>query len=249
MNDTAWPHPTPLRRYSSLDSTNEEARRLSLAGETGPLWILARRQSAGRGRRGASWVSQAGNLFATLLTPVVRPLETCAQLSFVAALSVGDLVADCAPAARVTLKWPNDVLADGRKIAGILLEAASDNALAIGIGVNLVSHPELRETAAISLAALKGSTPSPEAALARLAGHWDKWYEAWKSCGFAPLREAWLARAAGLGERIVARGAENDVARDVEGVFENLDRDGALLIRRANGALIRITAGDVFFRN
>ena len=245
MSETpGWVHETPLRIYASLDSTNEEARRLVKTGERGPVWIIARRQSAGRGRRGSEWESKQGNLFATLLLNVPYPPKIGAQLSFVAALATGDLVCDYARAARVTLKWPNDVLADGRKLAGILLEDASKKFLAVGIGVNLIYHPQDTEFPATSIAAIAGSAPDSQSALARLVGHWDKWYDLWQGRGFAPLREAWLARAAGFGQRIVARIGDSDV----DGVFENLDEDGALLIRRPGGVLSRVTAGEVFFR-
>ena len=139
----AWPPGHALRHFKEIDSTNEEARRLAAAGVQGPLWILADRQSKGRGRRGREWHSLAGNLYATLLLNPVSRIAQCAQLSFVAALAVGDLVARYAPLAVPELKWPNDVLADGRKIAGILLETSGMDAgapdwLAIGFGVNLV---------------------------------------------------------------------------------------------------------------
>ena len=238
-----------VRRFASLDSTNAEARRLAERGERGPVWIVADAQTAGRGRRGKAWVSRPGNLFATLLIAAPAPLEVCAQLSFAAALAVADVVASFAPNAALGLKWPNDVLLDGRKVAGILLESGpapgpdSPAWLALGIGINLADHPEGTDFPAISLAVLGGRVPAPDAALARLGKHWDTWYEAWRAQGFAALREAWLARAAGLGRKIGTRLAD----RDMEGVFETLDEDGALVLRHANGARSRIMAGEVFF--
>jgi BirA family biotin operon repressor/biotin-[acetyl-CoA-carboxylase] ligase len=238
---------TAVRRYPVLDSTSDEARRLAAAGEQGPLWILAERQTSGRGRRGRSWVSEPGNLFATLLLGCAAPLEHCAQLSFAAALAAGDAVASFAPSARVTLKWPNDVLLEGRKTAGILLEATNaaagkEPSLLIGVGINLTSFPAATEFPATSVAAVTGSAPPPDAVLQRLAARWEDWFAVWQARGFSPLREAWLARAAGFGDRLTARIGE----RELYGVFEDMDQDGALLLRSADGAQRRITAGEVF---
>ena len=130
-----------LSAYDTLASTNAEALALARAGELGPLWIAAREQTAGRGRRGNSWVSPRGNLYATLLLTDPAPPECAPQLSFVAVLALYDTIAACAPALReaLSLKWPNDLLCRGAKLAGILIEgeqAADALAVAIGIGVN-----------------------------------------------------------------------------------------------------------------
>jgi BirA family biotin operon repressor/biotin-[acetyl-CoA-carboxylase] ligase len=238
-----WPEGLGLRVHDSLDSTNEEARRLASAGERGPLWIVAREQTAGRARRGRAWVSQRGNLFATLLTRAA--IASAAQLAFAAGLAAGETAAGFAPNAQMTLKWPNDVLLEGKKAAGILLESLGEDALLIGIGINLAHAPTDTEFPAISLAGLTGSAPAFEDALVRLAGHMAAWYEVWRKDGFARLRSAWLARAGGLGRPIRARLE----GREMQGVFEDIDHDGALLLREASGALIRITAGEVFFRS
>ena len=239
----------PIRRYDSIDSTNEEARRLAETGEFGPLWIVAREQTGGRGRRGRAWISQPGNLFATYLTALPEPAGDCAQLSFAAGLAAAETIGHFAASSHVTLKWPNDVLLEGCKVAGILLESGNTQAqrnsrwLAVGIGINLAHFPDHTEFPAISLAAVTGSAPDPELALARLGKAWDTWYGAWREGGFAALRDAWLARAAGLGQRIGARLAKSLI----EGVFVTLDQDGALVLRGPDGALSRVTAGDVFF--
>jgi BirA family biotin operon repressor/biotin-[acetyl-CoA-carboxylase] ligase len=230
-----------LKEFTELDSTNAEARRLAEAGEHGPLWIAAARQSAGRGRQGRGWQSDEGNLFATLLIRPARPKPEWAQLSFAAAVAVADMAAHFAPSAAIAVKWPNDVLLEGRKVAGILLETAGE-ALAVGIGVNLKSHPEGTEFPAISLAALGAMPPSPGQALGRLAPGFAGWYDSWEKSGFGPIRDAWLARAAGLGSRIRARlpGVER------QGVFEGIDAEGALLLNEGNQTRA-ITAGEVFF--
>ena len=235
-----------IRRHATLDSTNEEARRLALAGERGPLWIVAGEQTQGRGRRGRSWVSERGNLFATLLTPCTRTLESCAQLSFAAALAAGDAVQEAAPGASVLLKWPNDVLVNGRKAAGVLLEAGSTHGsqwVAVGIGINLVSYPARTDFPATSLAEAGIETGAGDM-LNRLAEAWERWFAAWDVSGFKPLRDAWLARAAGLRDKVTARIGETEM----HGVFEDLDLDGALLLRRDGGETLRITAGDIYVR-
>jgi BirA family biotin operon repressor/biotin-[acetyl-CoA-carboxylase] ligase len=239
-----WPSGLGLVVHETLDSTNEEARRLADGGERGPLWIVAHEQTAGRGRRGRAWVSQRGNLFATLL--IRAPALHAAQLAFAAGLAVGETVATFASNAQTTLKWPNDVLLDGNKTAGILLEALGGDALAIGIGMNLAHFPQETEFPATSIAALTGSPPGWDAALSRLAGAMDAWYEIWRGGqGFAAVRTAWLARAAGLGRPIRARLEGNEM----EGVFETIDENGALMLRQGSGTLVRITAGEVFFRS
>ena len=240
---TDWPPGVRLLRLDEVDSTNAEARRRAEAGERGPLWIMAERQTAGRGRRGRAWETARGNLAATLL---LAPPGNFAQLSFAAALAVVDLVRHFAQHAQVTVKWPNDVLIDGRKLAGILLEAGpqkDDNSwLAIGLGINLAGHPENTEFPAISLAALGLAPPSQDAALAVLAGRFAHWYDRWMTEGFECLRAAWLARAPELGAPIRAQLPHESR----QGLFEGIDASGALLLREAGGVRA-ITAGEVFF--
>lgn len=232
--------------FEALDSTNEEAKRRAQGGETGPVWIVARTQSAGRGRRGRAWTSRPGNLFTTGLFSLDVDPARAAQLSFAAALAVGDVCASVIDPARVTLKWPNDVLVGGRKVAGILLESGAHPAgglwLAVGIGVNLAHHPDDSERPATDLAA-EGGVLSVEDAAERLATRFDHWRARWATEGFAPIREAWLARAHGLGERCVARLSDETV----EGVFADLAPDGALRLDLKDGQRRLISAGDVFF--
>ena len=141
------------------------------------------------------------------------------------------------------LKWPNDVLLRGKKAAGILLESLSRDMLAIGAGINLAHYPQETEFPATSVAALTGLAPDLDGVMPRLAGHMAAWYEIWQTNGFAPVRAAWLQRAAGLHGPIRARLE----GREMIGVFEDLDQDGALLLRDPAGTLVRITAGEVFF--
>ena len=241
----------PVLTFDEIDSTNAEARRRAEAGEAGPLWIAARRQSAGRGRRGRDWSTGEGNLAATLLlTTGKRPAEA-AQVAFVAALAVADLFDAYAPPLVVTIKWPNDVLLDGTKACGVLIESGArpDERLwlAVGIGVNLARAPSGLERPATRLAdhlrADVREVPSPDEALAALSRAFEARLQAWDREGFAPVLTAWTVRALGLGRPCTARlGAET-----VEGVAEGLEPDGALRLRTASGDVRRITAGDVFF--
>ena len=248
MGSSASIHGIALRHFAEIDSTSEEARRLAVAGVEGPLWLVADRQTKGRGRRGRDWQSPEGNLAATLLLKPATPIAQCAQLSFVAALGASDLVGRFAPCAEVKVKWPNDVLANEKKIAGILLESTSrDGAhpdwLAVGFGINLASHPGDTGFPAISIAGLGEKPPGPRAALDCLAASWSKWYALWSERGFEPIRDAWLARAARLGERIGARVADMEAM----GVFEGIDAEGALILRENAHRTRRISAGEVFF--
>ena len=236
---------TRIAAYGELDSTNSEARRLAQAGEPGPLWITAERQTAGRGRRGRVWDSGQGNLAATLLLRPEAPPAIIGQLSFAAALAVAEVAAHFAPNAAITVKWPNDVLAEGRKLAGILLETgpASEGIwLAIGVGVNLASFPQGTEFPATSLAQLGLAPPTPDDALSVLAARFAHWYAAWMHEGFEAIRAAWLARAGGLGLPIRARLPHETR----EGVFEGIDSTGALLLNE-RGQVSTIAAGEVFF--
>lgn len=248
-----WPAGTGLAEHAAIDSTNEEARRLAAAGERGPLWVRADTQSAGRGRRGRAWSSEPGNLFATLLTAPGCPLPRAAEVSFVAALAVHDAGVAAAPglAGVLTIKWPNDLLLDGAKLSGILIETVAgpgghserDPLLAIGIGVNLARHPEGVPYPATNFAA-HGKKVTPRAFLTALAAAMETRLAAWRAGGFGAIRTEWLSRAHGLGGTMTVRLPEGEI----EGDFVSLDADGALALRTGPGGTIRkITAGDVFF--
>lgn len=228
------------------DSTNAEARRRAAAGEAGPVWIAARRQTAGVGRRGRAWDGGQENLTATLLFSTDKPLAEAAGVSFVAGLAVSDLAEAAVPDVAVTLKWPNDVLLAARKIAGILVEsgARSDGGLwmAVGIGLNLASAPPDMHPAAAAIADYS-EPPTPEEALAHLAERMAVWLRLWAEEGATPILAAWTARAAGIPGPCVARLPHETV----EGFAEGLDSDGALRLRLADGRERRIAAGDVFF--
>jgi BirA family biotin operon repressor/biotin-[acetyl-CoA-carboxylase] ligase len=177
-----------------------------------------------------------------------RAPAEAAQVSFVAALAVADLASAWLPAERVKLKWPNDVMVSGRKLAGILVESGAREEgglwLAIGVGVNLASAPVAADRPATTLAhETQIPPPEPLAALEGLADAFSEWLLRWDARGFQPIAEAWTERAYGLGESCTARLP----GEAVDGVAEGLDADGALRLRLRDGRLRRITAGDVFF--
>ena len=231
-----------------IDSTNAEARRRAEAGEAGPVWLLGLRQTAGRGRRGRAWETGDGNLAATLLFATDKPPAEAAQVSFVAALAVADLLATYVPASLVSLKWPNDPLLGGLKVSGILIESGMRPTgglwIAVGVGVNLSRKPIDSERPATALTTyMDAPPPKPIEAIEVLAASFARWNDVWSRLGFPAIADAWIARAHGLGEPCVARlGTET-----LEGIAEGLDGDGALRLRLADGRVRRVTAGDVFF--
>jgi BirA family biotin operon repressor/biotin-[acetyl-CoA-carboxylase] ligase len=231
--------------YETIGSTNAEALARARAGERGPLWISAKSQDAGRGRRGSTWTSLSGNLYASLLLTEPSPKPVASQLSFVAALALHDALGDCAPqlGPRFKVKWPNDLLLGPDKLAGILIEAESEGAFSvvIGFGVNCVSHPSDTSFPATDLLSA-GAVVAPEGLLSTLSVAMVRRLAQWQSgAGFASIRADWLARAAGLGEDILVRLPE----RELHGRFNGLDEAGRLLLQQPDGIAV-ITAGEVF---
>ncbi len=224
-------------RLGEVGSTNDW---LLARAETLPdgHWVVADRQTAGRGRRGRVWSDGSGNLMASVLVRASGPVQ---QLSFVAALALREAIFSLlavegeALEARLRLKWPNDLLLDGQKLSGILLERAGD-ALVIGIGANIAQAPM-----GISLHAA-GLAIDRDALFAALADRFASLRRLWAAEGFAPVRARWLAAASGLGNPIVARlGGE-----EATGIFEGLASDGALQLRLGDGSLRAVHAGEVF---
>ncbi len=231
--------------YETLGSTNAEALALARAGERGPLWITAKTQSAGRGRRGSAWESPPGNLYATFLLTEPSAPPDAPQLSFVAALALHDAVSFAAPqlGPLLKVKWPNDLLLGVKKLAGILIEGESKPvfAAAIGIGVNCVSHPPDTAYPATDLAAASAHV-MPEQLFASLAAAMQQRLGQWQGGqGFASIRADWLKRAAGIGESIRVRLPE----RELSGRFRGLDEAGRLLVEGPDG-VASVTAGEVF---
>jgi BirA family transcriptional regulator, biotin operon repressor / biotin---[acetyl-CoA-carboxylase] ligase len=238
------PEPYRLEFRDTIGSTNEEARRLARAGAADGTVVWALQQTAGRGRRGRRWTSPTGNLYASLILRPVRHSERASQLGFAAALAIGDALGEVVPGiAALACKWPNDVLLAGRKLAGILLESESGEPafLIVGIGVNLASAPLDAEFPAISIADAGYPPPGPGIVLAAFIRHFSIWARCWREQGFAPLREAWLARAIGVGGSICV---QLDLAT-LYGKFVDIDDEGTMLLETECG-LCRVLAGDVF---
>ncbi|HUG61350.1 MAG TPA: biotin--[acetyl-CoA-carboxylase] ligase [Methylomirabilota bacterium] len=231
-----------------VGSTNALALDRARAGEPSGLWITARRQIAGRGRQGRVWTSEPGNLYASLLLRDPAPPERIGELPLLVAVAVHDAIADVLPPpARpdLAIKWPNDVLFRGAKLCGILIEGAAGpegRVVVIGVGVNCRHHPRDLGAAATDLAEI-GYPTEPSALFERLALRMAERLAEWRGGPFAPIREAWLNRARGIGETVLVRLPQGTLT----GRFEALDADGRLLLRLPEGGLETISAGDVFF--
>ncbi len=225
---------------AEVSSTNDwiADRAATLPDES---WVRADRQTAGRGRRGRAWISDSGNLFASVWCRPQPQEGPAQQLSFVAALALGTALQFYAAPERLTLKWPNDVLLDGVKCAGILLDGQQGGTI-IGFGVNLSHHPDATEHPSISLPA--AGIPAPDASqfAGRLAHAFADSRRVWREGGFEPVRKRWLDRASGKGRMIEARLGHETVG----GRFEDLAADGALVLRLADGGIRNIHAGEVF---
>jgi BirA family biotin operon repressor/biotin-[acetyl-CoA-carboxylase] ligase len=243
LDPTAKAAGARLITHDTIGSTNAEALRLARDGERGPLWLTAKSQTAGRGRRGRAWVSEPGNLYASLLLNDPASPERFPELSFVTALALHDAIGGRIPglANRLVLKWPNDLLIDRNKFAGILVEGEGTT-VTIGIGVNCVHHPVGTEFPATDLATA-GVRTTPEtlfapltlAMMARLA-QWNR------GAGFATIRADWLARAAGIGKPVRVKLGDGEIA----GQFDTVDEAGRLVLRLADGTVQTVAAGDVF---
>jgi BirA family biotin operon repressor/biotin-[acetyl-CoA-carboxylase] ligase len=250
-----------LLAFDTVGSTNAEALSHAKGGATGPLWVVSSHQTAGRGRRGRAWETPRGNLAASLLLTLDMERPKAATLGFVAGLALNRAVTELAPGiavkvgvdgldeprTRLTLKWPNDVLADGAKLAGILLEveeiAQGRLAVVVGLGVNVVSEPEGMPYPTTSLTAL-GAHITAEALFASLSDAWTDFHELWDGGrGLPEIRRQWLAQAAGLGAPVAVRLGESIL----RGRFETLDEEGRLIVLTDDGERTAIAAGEVHF--
>ena len=238
----------PVVTLDVTTSTNAEALERARGGERGPLWITANAQSAGRGRHGRPWVSPPGNLYASLLLTDPASQQRAAELSFVAALALHDAISQCAPvvADGLKLKWPNDLLLNGAKLVGILIQAEGGGAkplsVVVGLGVNCSSHPLDAAYRATDLGAA-GAPVAPdtlfEALRITMAARLAQWA---RGDSFPTIRRDWLQRAGGLGAPIRVRTGK----RDLDGIFADLDPHGRIVVALPNGANEIISAGEVF---
>ncbi len=244
-----------LTAFDAVGSTNVEALAAARAGERRSTWFVTTEQTAGRGRRQRTWIAPRGNLASTVLevlsvTPAVAAtLGFAAGLALERALTNVSVEAAARGGARVdyTLKWPNDVLGNARKLSGILLEAdaLADGCLAVvvGIGTNVVAAPEDTPYPATSLRAL-GVEVGAEDVFAALSDAWAECFGIWDNGrGFGEIRKLWLARAAGLGEPVSIQSGSSVIA----GTFETIDDAGCMVIATPDGARATIAAGDVHF--
>lgn len=246
------PSAVPVIRLAEVDSTNAEAMRRARSGERGPLWIMSSQQTAGKGRSGRTWTSDAGNLFASYLFTLDRGRSQAYQLSLVAGVAAYDAVRpllDDRAAAVLRLKWPNDLLIGTAKLGGILVEstthpAAAGLAAVIGIGLNLASHPDGLGRAATHLSGL-GVTLSPPEMRDKLGLSLARWLEIWnEGQEFDRVRTAWIERAGPEGEELSVNAGSGPVL----GRYAGLAPDGALLLVDLDGSLRRISYGDVTLR-
>jgi BirA family biotin operon repressor/biotin-[acetyl-CoA-carboxylase] ligase len=235
----------PIVRLGAVDSTNEEARRRALTGDTNRLWIVAEEQTAGRGRRGRGWISPRGNLHASalILDPCPRPVAS--QLGFVAGVALVRTARDL-DATEVGLKWPNDLMSYGVKCAGILIEGfgvgSGRTACVVGIGVNCARAPEGVGYATSCLTRAGGQAVDLGELFERLIERFDDALDEWRAGqAFDRIRTAWLDYAVGLGERIVIQNGGSQR----EGVFEGIDATGRLLMHSEQG-LDAVEAADVW---
>ncbi|WDI31794.1 biotin--[acetyl-CoA-carboxylase] ligase [Hyphococcus flavus] len=232
---------TDFQLFDTLDSTSLEAKRQVEAGENGPRWIVALTQTGGYGRRGRAWEQRTGDFAGSLFFEPAGPAENLGQVSFIVALALAETLEEFTSAEKIKLKWPNDVLIDGAKCAGILLENLGAH-LAIGIGVNMVTAPEGMPYPTTRLMDHSDELPEPAAFAEILDTHFWRIYKEWREQGFEPIRQQWLSSAAGVFEEITVR-LPNE---ELKGVFAGLDETGALELRLAEGKRT-IAAGEVFF--
>ncbi|MCW2218991.1 BirA family biotin operon repressor/biotin-[acetyl-CoA-carboxylase] ligase [Bradyrhizobium japonicum] len=244
-----------LAAFERTGSTNTDAIERARAGEPGPMWFVTSDQTAGRGRRQRAWIAPKGNLAASVLEVLDIAPAVAATIGFAAGLAEEAALEKVSLEAalrlgpdrpRYALKWPNDVLAGGKKLVGIGLEAEAVGdrlAVVVGIGTNVVAAPEGTPTPAVSLAAL-GVQISAEELFSALSDAWVEFLGIWDNGrGFAEIRKLWLARACGLGERV----AINTGTMTLEGIFDTIDDTGCLIVRTADGRRLPVAAGEVFF--
>jgi BirA family biotin operon repressor/biotin-[acetyl-CoA-carboxylase] ligase len=244
------PERITLVKREVVDSTNKVLMELELLGAQPWTVIHALEQTAGRGRHGKDWVSSRGNLFTSTLVKPKSGLERWPQLSFVISVALADALFLMVENSTINVKWPNDVLVNGLKIAGILLETAvshqKDNYLVVGIGVNISHSPNDTRYGATCINAHRASKTSVDEVLSVLMNAVVHWYDMWETCGFEGIRKEWLKRAYGLGRRIKIT---NTALGQKTGIYKGLSEDGRLILQEDNGHVDFISAGTVTFFN
>jgi BirA family transcriptional regulator, biotin operon repressor / biotin---[acetyl-CoA-carboxylase] ligase len=231
-----------IRTVKETASTNADVLALAQAGEAEGLWLRAERQSAGRGRLGRDWASPTGNLYASHLIRL-RPHDPPAPtLGFVVAVALHDVLTLFAPTTDFQIKWPNDVLASGAKLSGILLERTGD-AVVIGVGVNLASHPDLPDRKTTSVAQLTGQAVDPAVFLEALAETFERLLQQWRGGGWPAILQHWRAKAHPIGTALTVNLPDGT---QHQGLYQGIDDTGILSLRLADGTVRAIHVGDVF---
>jgi BirA family transcriptional regulator, biotin operon repressor / biotin---[acetyl-CoA-carboxylase] ligase len=231
-----------IRTVSETASTNADVLALAEQGEAEGLWLRAERQSAGRGRLRRDWASPMGNLYASHLMRL-RPHDPPAStLGFVVAVALHDVLTLFAPTTDFQIKWPNDVLASGAKLSGILLERTGD-AVVIGVGVNLASHPDLPDRKTTSVAQLTGHAIDPAVFLEALAETFERLLQQWRGGAWGIILQHWRAKAHPIGTALTVNLPDGTQHR---GLYQGIDDTGILSLRLADGTVRAIHAGDVF---
>jgi len=236
-----------LLSYQELDSTNEEAKRLAVGGASHGAFVWGKSQTAGKGRSGREWVSKQGNLFVSVLLSPDVALKHYQEVSFVAALAVKEMLEPIVgDEYELSLKWPNDVLLDGKKIAGILLESVSiDNKdwLIVGVGLNVDSFPKKVRYPATCLTQSGVQIISAKIALSRFIHHFVGRYDMWIKEGFAPVRLAWCDSGYRFGKQVAMESGDEHI----EGIFADINDDGAMVVKTQSGELREIVAGEMSY--
>lgn len=239
-----------LLTYEEIDSTNDEARRLAEGGAAHGAFIWAHRQTNGKGRRGREWISHDGNLFVSILLEPDCQVSRIPQLSFVASLAIADSISPLlVDDSQLECKWPNDLLLDRKKLAGLLLESfetiedvGTKRWAVIGVGMNIESCPDDTDIPATYLKEAGVELVSAKIILSRFIHHFMEWYGVWQQKGFPTIRAAWCERCAGIGEEIKVQLPDETI----HGLFEELDAKGNLVLKMANGDQRLISAGDIY---
>ncbi|MDF2965830.1 MAG: biotin--protein ligase [Rickettsiaceae bacterium] len=247
-----WLKEYNLLIYEEVDSTNSEALRLAKAGVDGNFVIWAQSQTHGRGRNGRAWLSAKENLFTSILLSPDCKVESLPQLSFVTSLAVHDALSLICKqhkvSASLSLKWPNDILINEAKVAGILLESINvktfkRNYLVIGIGININNKPELEGRTITCLKDILGADIEPGYVFDKVLAYFDLYYKKWQNDGFIDIRKTWLKKAHHLNNVVTIDSGHNRVS----GIFKDIDFSGAIRIKLACGRIYSLHAGEVFF--
>jgi len=242
-----WLQQYNLLVFEEIDSTNNEAKRLIQSGALDRLVIWSKQQTNGRGRYGRHWNSVEGNLYMSILLPVQCSLAKAAQLSFVMGLCVHDVISFLAKKQKlkldIKLKWPNDILVSGEKISGILLESLPEEDsgwIVIGLGMNVEQSPDVENATSLKALGIKTNVGQ---ILGMVMNKFDYYHNLWSIYGFSKIRQMWIKKAYKLGDVVTI----TDIKNRISGIFETIDKDGAMKIKLASGEKYTMSTGEIFF--